>query len=129
MVAKRAKSSTSKTPGKKTRIFCYTRDLTEALGVTRRTLYTYVQESLLPAPILYSNGRSGVLCRWTQTAMEHVHFINEQKALGYNLAEIKAMVAARWGTDDKLPAKAARSPQAMAANGNSSGRKPSPTRS
>lgn len=124
VAAKSAKSPTRKVRKKKPRIFCYTRDLTEALDVTRRTLYKYVQEGLLPAPILYSNGRTGVLCRWTTTAMEHVEFINEQKALGYNLAEIKAMIDARWGTQDKLPAKSARKPQATASNGNSSGEEP-----
>ena len=51
-------------------------DLTEALGVTRRTLYKYVQERLLPAPILYSDGRNGVRCRWTLAAMEHVEFMS-----------------------------------------------------
>lgn len=121
MAAKRAKSPTRKPRKKKPRIFCYTRDLTEALGVTRRTLYTYVQESMLPAPILYSDGRTGVLCRWPKNAMEHAHFINEQKAIGYNIPEIKAMIAARWGVQDKVTGKKALDPQAGASNGNSSG--------
>ena len=107
VVAKRAKTPKAKVRKKKSRLFCYTSDLTEALGVTRRTLYKYVQERLLPAPILYSDGRNGVRSRWTMVAMDHVEFINEQKALGYNLVEITGMVAARWGTHDKLPAKEA----------------------
>lgn len=119
MAAKRAKPPARKLRRKKPRIFCYTEDLTEALGVTRRTLYKYVQERLLPAPILYSDGRNGVRCRWTLSAMDHVEFINEQKALGYNLVEIQAMIAARWGTQDKVPPKTAHKPQPMAANGNS----------
>lgn len=89
--------------------------------MTRRTLYTYVQESMLPAPILYSDGRTGVLCRWPKNAMEHAHFINEQKAIGYNIPEIKAMIAARWGVQDKVTGKKALDPQAGASNGNSSG--------
>ena len=107
VAAKRAKTPKAKVRKKKSKLFCYTKDLTEALGVTRRTLYKYVQERLLPAPILYSDGRNGVRSRWTLVAMDHVEFINEQKALGYNLAEITGMVAARWGTHDKLPAKEA----------------------
>ena len=105
VAAKRAKTPKAKVRKKKSKLFCYTKDLTEALGVTRRTLYKYVQERLLPAPILYSDGRNGVRSRWTMVAMDHVEFINEQKALGYNLVEITGMVAARWGTHDKLPAK------------------------
>lgn len=107
VAAKRAKTPKAKVRKKKSKLFCYTKDLTEALGVTRRTLYKYVQERLLPAPILYSDGRNGVRSRWTMVAMDHVEFINEQKALGYNLVEITGMVAARWGTHDKLPAKEA----------------------
>ncbi len=94
------------------------------LGVTRRTVYTYVQESMLPAPILLSDGLTGVLCRWPKTAMDHAHFINEQKALGYNIPEIKAMVAARWGIQDKVAGQKAREPQPVASNGNSSGEEP-----
>ncbi len=107
VAAKRAKTPKAKVRKKKSKLFCYTEDLTEALGVTRRTLYKYVQERLLPAPILYSDGRNGVRSRWALVAMDHVEFINEQKVLGYNLAEITGMVAARWGTHDKLPAKEA----------------------
>jgi len=105
VVAKRAKAPKAKVRKKKSNLFCYTKDLTEALGVTRRTLYKYVQDRLLPAPILYSDGRNGVRSRWSMVAMDHVEFINEQKALGYNLVEITAMIAARWGTHDKMPAK------------------------
>lgn len=107
VAAKRAKTPKARVRKKKSKLFWYTKDLTEALGVTRRTLYKYVQERLLPAPILYSDGRNGVRSRWALVAMDHVEFINEQKALGYNLAEITGMVAARWGTHDKLPAKRA----------------------
>ena len=127
MAAKRAKTPKAKVRKKKSKLFCYTKDLTEALGVTRRTLYKYVQERLLPAPILYSDGRNGVRCRWTLAAMEHVEFINEQKALGYNLVEIQAMIAARWGSQDKLPAKTAHTPQAVAPNGNLPADKPPST--
>ena len=127
MAAKRAKPPERKVRRKKLRIFCYTEDLTKALGVTRRTLYKYVQERLLPAPILYSDGRNGVRCRWKLTAMEHVEFINEQKALGYNLAEIQAMIAARWGTEDKVPTKTAHKPQGVAPNGNSPAEQPPST--
>ena len=59
--------------------------------------------------------------------MEHVEFINEQKALGYNLVEIQAMIAARWGSQDKLPAKTAHKPQTVAPNGNSPAEEPPST--
>jgi len=119
VAATRAKPAARKVRRRKPRVFCYIGDLTEALGVTRRTVYKYVQERLLPAPILYSDGRNGVRCRWTLSALDHVEFINEQKAIGYNIPEIKAMVAARWGLHDKVPVKPARTPQGVAPNGNS----------
>ena len=93
--------------------------------MTRRTVYKYVQEGLLPAPILYSDGRTGVQCRWTLAAMDHAHFINEQKAIGYNIPEIKAMIAARWGTQERPPARAARRSRDVAPSGNSSDDGPS----
>lgn len=102
MAAKRPKTSTT-VRRKKSKVFCYTNDLTEVLGVTRRTLYKYVQGRLLPAPILVSNGKTGVRARWNMVAMEHAKFILEQRAIGYSLSEIVAMVAARWGTRDKVP--------------------------
>jgi len=102
VAAKRTKTPTT-IRRKKSQVFCYTKDLTEVLGVTRRTLYKYVQGRLLPAPILVSNGKTGVRARWTMAAMEHAEFILEQRAIGYNLSEIVAMVAARWGTHDKVP--------------------------
>jgi len=102
VAAKRPKTPTTVRP-KKSKVFCYTNDLTEVLGVTRRTLYKYVQGRLLPAPILVSNGKTGVRARWNMVAMEHAKFILEQRAIGYSLSEIVAMVAARWGTRDKVP--------------------------
>ena len=86
--------------------FCYTGDLVDALGVSRKTLHKYVQMRLLPAPVLVSDGKSGVRCRWTLIALDHVAFILEQQDIGHTLGEIAAMIAARWGTQDKVPLKA-----------------------
>jgi len=86
--------------------FCYTGDLVDALGVSRKTLHKYVQMQLLPAPVLVSDGKSGVRCRWTLIALDHVAFILEQQDIGHTLNEIAAMIAARWGTQDKVPLKA-----------------------
>jgi len=105
---------------KKPKVFCYTQDLTEALGVTRRTLYKYVQCRLLPAPILVSNGKTAVRTRWTMAAMEHADFIVEQRAIGYTLGEITAMIAARWGTGDKVPFPEPGPQPWVTPNGNSS---------
>jgi len=105
---------------KKSRVFCYTNDLTEVLGVTRRTLYKYVQGRLLPAPILVSNGKTGVRARWTMAAMEHAEFIREHRLIGYTLGEITAMVAARWGTQDKVPLPEPGRESMVTPNGNSS---------
>lgn len=85
--------------------FCYTGDLVDALGVSRKTLHKYVQMRLLPAPVLVSDGKSGVRCRWTLVALDHVAFILEQQEIGHTLTEIAAMIAARWGTQDKVPLK------------------------
>ena len=119
MAAKRTGKPTTARK-KKSKVFCYTKDLTEALGVTRRTLYKYVQGRLLPAPILVSNGKTGVRARWTMAAMEHAEFIREQKAIGYTLGEITAMVAARWGTRDKVPLPESDRQPSVTPNGNSS---------
>jgi len=85
--------------------FCYTDDLVDALGVSRKTLHKYVQMRLLPAPVLVSDGKSGVRCRWTPIALDHAAFILEQQEIGHTLAEIAAMVAARWGLHDKVQPK------------------------
>lgn len=119
VAAKRTREPTTARK-KKSKVFCYTKDLTEALGVTRRTLYKYVQGRLLPAPILVSNGKTGVRARWTMAAMEHAEFIREQKAIGYTLGEITAMVAARWGTRDKVPLPEPDQAPTVTPNGNSS---------
>ena len=86
--------------------FCYTADLVDALSVSRKTLHKYVHMRLLPAPILVSDGKSGLRCRWTLIALDHVAFILEQQNIGHNLNEIAAMIAARWGVLDKVPLKA-----------------------
>lgn len=119
VAAKRTRTPTTARK-KKSKVFCYTKDLTEALGVTRRTLYKYVQGRLLPAPILVSNGKTGVRARWTMTAMEHAEFIREQKDIGYTLGEITAMVAARWGAHDKVPLPESGQEPTATPNGNSS---------
>ena len=97
---KRAKKPPTRLP------FCYTDDLVEALGVSRKTLHKYVQLRLLPVPVLVSDGKQGVRSRWTLIALDHAAFIVEQQEIGHTLTEIAAMIAARWGTADKLPAKA-----------------------
>lgn len=103
-VAKKVAKRRAKKPP--TRLpFCYTDDLVEALGVSRKTLHKYVQMRLLPAPVLVSDGKSGVRCRWTPIALDHAAFILEQQDIGHTLAEIAAMVAARWGLHDKVPPK------------------------
>ncbi len=85
--------------------FCYTADLVDALGVSRKTLHKYVQMRLLPAPVRVSDGKQGVRSRWTLIALDHVAFILEQQDIGHTLNEIAAMIAARWGTQDKVPLK------------------------
>ena len=81
-------------------------DMTEALGVTRMTIRKYVQMQLLPAPVMVSDGKQGVRSRWTPIALDHAAYILEQQEVGHTLAEIAGMIAARWGTNDKLPPKA-----------------------
>ncbi len=113
--AKRAtKTAAKKTAGKKRtqrkpearRPFCYMPELTAALDVTRSTVHKYVQMQLLPAPVMVSDGKQGVRCRWTTIALDHAAFILEQQKIGHTLLEIAEMIAARWGTLDKLPRKA-----------------------
>ena len=83
--------------------FCYVRELMAILGVTRRTVYNYVKNGFLPMPVLQSDGRTGVHCRWPLVALDHAEFIVEHRRLGYTNREIRAMIAALWGTDDKAP--------------------------
>jgi predicted DNA-binding transcriptional regulator AlpA len=111
--AKRATKTAAKSTGKKRakrkpearRPFCYMPELMEALGVSRSTIHKYVQMRLLPAPVMVSDGKQGVRCRWTLIAIDHAAFILEQQYIGYTLVEISEMIAARWGTLDKLPRK------------------------
>ena len=93
VAAKRTRTPTT-VRKKKSKVFCYTKDLTEALGVTRRTLYKYVQGRLLPAPILVSNGKTGVRARWSVVALDHAEFIVEQREIGYTLGEIAVVMLA-----------------------------------
>ena len=79
--------------------------MVDALGVSRKTLHKYVQMRLLPSPVLVSDGKSGVRCRWTLIALDHAAFIREEQEYGHTLLEIAEMIAARWGTLDKLPPK------------------------
>ena len=112
--AKRATKTAAKTTGKKRarrkpevrRPFCYMPDLMKALDVSRSTIHKYVQMRLLPAPVMVSDGKQGVRCRWTLIALDHAAFIVEQQKIGHTLLEIADMIAARWGTFDKLPRKA-----------------------
>jgi hypothetical protein len=111
--AKRATKKTAKTAAKKRakrkpevrRPFCYMAELMDALDVTRSTIHKYVQMQLLPAPVKVSDGKQGVRCRWTMIALDHAAFIVEQQKIGHTLLEIADMIAARWGTLDKLPRK------------------------
>lgn len=86
--------------------FVYMPDMIDALGVTRMTIHKYVVMQLLPAPVMVSDGKQGVRSRWTPVALDHAAFILEQQEVGHTLAEIAGMIAARWGTNDKLPPKA-----------------------
>jgi hypothetical protein len=119
VAAKGTKPQKQRPRRKKGQIFCYTKDLIAALGVTRRSVYKYVQLRLLPAPVLYSNGRTGVRARWAMVAMDHAEFIVEQREIGYTLGEIAAMIAARWGTHDKVPLPSPADKPQPAPNGNS----------
>jgi len=87
------------------RPFCYMPDLMKALDVSRSTIHKYVQMRLLPAPVMVSDGKQGVRCRWTLIALDHAAFIREEQEFGHTLLEIAEMIAARWGTLDKLPPK------------------------
>lgn len=119
VAAKTAKTQKRKPRRKKGQLFCYTKDLMAALGITRRSVYQYVQRRLLPAPVLYSNGKTGVRARWSVVALDHAEFIVEQREIGYTLGEIAAMIAARWGTHDKVPLAPPASKPPPASSGNS----------
>lgn len=93
-------------PAKPRSPFVYMPDMIDALGVTRMTIHKYVVMQLLPAPVMVSDGKQGVRSRWTPVALDHAAFILEQQEVGHTLAEIAGMIAARWGTHDKLPPKA-----------------------
>jgi DNA-binding transcriptional MerR regulator len=86
----------------KERPFARTEELLEITKVTRRSLYEWVKLGVLPAPRVMSDG-NGVYSRWPKVAIDHAHFIVEQRALGYALDEIRPMVHARWGSADKVP--------------------------
>ena len=106
-VAKKvAKKATRRKAAQPRSPFVYMVDMVEALGVSRMTIHKYVLMRLLPAPVMVSDGKSGVRCRWTPIALDHAAYIVEQQEVGHTLAEISGMIAARWGTLDKLPPSA-----------------------
>lgn len=86
----------------KERPFASTEELLEITQVTRRSLYEWVKLSVLPRPRVMSDG-NGVYSRWPKVAIDHAHFVIEQRKLGYALDEIRPMVHARWGSADKVP--------------------------
>ena len=104
-VAKKAAKKATRRKAAPRSPFVYMVDMVEALGVSRMTIHKYVLMRLLPAPVMVSDGKSGVRCRWTPIALDHAAYIVEQQEVGHTLAEISGMIAARWGTLDKLPAK------------------------
>jgi hypothetical protein len=75
-------------------------------ALPRAEIVMPVQLRLLPVPVLVSDGKQGVRSRWTLIALDHAAFIVEQQEIGHTLTEIATMIAARWGTADKLPVKA-----------------------
>ncbi len=89
-------------PPKAEKPFASTDELLDIIKMSRRTLYEWVQRSLLPIPRTMSDG-NGVWSRWPRTAIDHARFIVEQRELGYAFDEIRPMLHARWGSADKMP--------------------------
>ena len=89
-------------PPKAEKPFASTEELLDIIKMSRRTLYEWVQRSLLPIPRTMSDG-NGVWSRWPRTAVDHARFIVEQRELGYAFDEIRPMLHARWGSADKMP--------------------------
>lgn len=89
-------------PPKAEKPFASTEELLDIIKMSRRTLYEWVQRSLLPIPRTMSDG-NGVWSRWPRTAIDHARFIVEQRELGYAFDEIRPMLHARWGSADKMP--------------------------
>lgn len=84
------------------RPFATTDELLDIIKMSRRTLYEWVQRSLLPIPRTMSNG-DGVWSRWPRNSIDHARFIVEQRELGYAFDEIRPILHARWGSADKVP--------------------------
>ena len=85
----------------KARPFASTEELLEILGLSRRTLYEYVQLGILPAPRRMSDG-NGVHSRWPRSAIDHARMFVAQRETGYALDEIRAMLHERFGSADKV---------------------------
>jgi excisionase family DNA binding protein len=68
-----------------------TREVAEAAGVSRATLYRWVERGLLPAPVRKVAGRHGGReHRWPRGTLERASFIRQCLELGYSLDEIPA---------------------------------------
>ncbi len=89
-------------PPQAERPFASTEELLDIIKMSRRTLYEWVQRSLLPIPRTMSDG-NGVWSRWPRNSIDHARFIVEQRALGYAFDEIRPILHARWGSADKMP--------------------------
>ncbi|WAS96375.1 MerR family transcriptional regulator [Nannocystis punicea] len=83
--------------------FATNEELIAITGVSRQSLNLWVKRGLLPAPTIFSDGKSGVRSRWPAEALERAKFIVEARKF-YALHEIEALVRERWGEGGEAPA-------------------------
>jgi len=75
--------------------FATTQDLMEAAGVSRRTIWLWIQRGLLPTPETISQGRpGGIFNRFPASALGAARFIVAKRAEGLSLDETRALLEA-----------------------------------
>lgn len=75
--------------------FATTQDLMDAAGVSRRTIWMWIQRGLLPAPTMVSLGSpGGTFNRFPAAALSAARFIVAKRGEGLSLDEVKALLDA-----------------------------------
>ncbi len=88
--------------------FATTQDLMEAAGVTRRTIWDWIQRGLLPSPEMISQGSAGgTFNRFPAAALGAARFIAAKRAERLSLDEIKVLLEAEAAAQGRSPRRPA----------------------
>lgn len=98
--------------------FCTTQDIVEAAGVTTLTVRSWVERGLLPKPAKVSLGYPlGAFLRFPAWALMRARFIVAKRRDGLTLNEIRELIEAEAGVQQKGAVNSERAPRPPARSG------------